>query len=186
MTAPVRNTEKLPDYKTPKFLPYPRLTIQWTRKSIPHAIYKFLATDTLAVLDQTCLNFIPYHIHVYLYIGILQKKDYGVLQLLVVLGQSFVWLERPIWEWQFLPHSEQMWSVASLSPWFRAFTLICLFVSACSASVFWNLERPKAALPASKPNVLKPLFPIHWCQNAQGLHVPLADIFIVQLGPNSL
>ena len=50
-------------------------------------------------------------------------------------------------------------------------------------SIFWNLERPKAALPASKLNVLKPMFPIHCCQNAQGLHVPLADIFIAQLGP---
>ena len=43
--------------------------------------------------------------------------------------------------WQSLPRSEQMWSVAGLSPWFRAF-LVCLFVSACSASVFSNSERP--------------------------------------------
>ena len=77
------------------------------------------------------------------------SKDYGVALWLVVLEQRLVWLERPIQEWQSLPHCEPS-SFVSLSQPVRQVSL--------------QTQRGLPALPASKLNVLKPRFPIRWCQ----------------------
>ena len=56
------------------------------------------------------------------------------------LGQHLLWLRRPIWEWQSLPHWRQIQSVPCPAPWFCCFRE-CLFASACWTNVSSNWER---------------------------------------------
>ena len=105
----------------------------------------------------------------------LVSKDYCLPLWLVVLEQRLVRLKRPIRERQSLPRSEQMWSVAGLSPWFRAF-LVCLCFSLFGKCIF---KLGKALL-----HCLPPSWTL-WSQgfssvdiNDQGPQVLLADIFI--------
>ena len=82
--------------------------------------------SALALLKTPCLSYDYIHWHPSV------SKDYGVALWLVILEQRRVWLESPIREWQSFSHSEQMWSIADPSPWFRAFLVrvsLCLSLS---------------------------------------------------------
>ena len=122
------------------------------------------------------IDIITYIIHVHIHWHPSVLKDYGVALWLVILEQRRVWLVCPIREWQSFPYSEQMWSIAGLSPWFRAFLVrvsLCLSLSGkCLfklGKVLLNCRPPRSTFwSQSFPSVVV---------NAQGLQVPLADLF---------
>ena len=55
--------------------------------------------------------------------------------------QRLVWLRRPTWEWQCLPHWRQIQSVPCPAPWFCCFCDF-LFASACWTRGSSNWEKP--------------------------------------------
>ena len=69
------------------------------------------------------------------------SRDYGNLLCMENVEQRLMWLRRPIWEWQSLPHWRQIQSVSCPAPWFGWFWN-CLFASACCTSVSSKWERP--------------------------------------------
>ena len=103
-------------------------------------------------------------------ISVISIANLAQQSFITILQSRLVWLQRPILELQSFPRSKQMWSVAGLSPWFRAF-LVCLFASACSASV-----ASKPCLPPSWVFCGQGFLSVD--ENARGLQAPLADISI--------
>jgi len=77
-----------------------------------------------------------------------------------------VWLERPIREWQSLPHSEQMWWADVVSRCGLPGSRLSSFISLSQPVRQVSLQTRKglAVVPASKQNVPNPRFPICWSQ----------------------
>ena len=68
------------------------------------------------------------------------SRNYGNMLWIEVFEQRLVWLRRPIWEWQSLPHWRQIQSVPCPVPWFGWFWDF-LFASACWTRVSSKWER---------------------------------------------